>query len=137
MRGAQRRGDLIAWALPYLVKKIIIVTVIKSKIKHLPAAAKTTISSIASGYKPERIIVYGSFARGDHHQGSDLDLLVIKNTSERFADRIEHVLEYCPGGIAVEPLVYTEKEIAEMATKGNSFLESALEEGIVVYEQKS
>lgn len=119
------------------VKKIIIMSVIKSKINSYPKAVKATVKCIASGYRPCRIIIHGSFARGDYHEGSDLDLIIIKNTPERFANRIEHVLKHCPGGIAVEPLVYTEQEIAEMTAHGNSFLERALEEGIVVYEQKS
>jgi hypothetical protein len=37
--------------------------------------------------------------------------------------------------MAVEPLVYTEKESDLMLAEGNSFLEKALEEGIIVYEQ--
>jgi microcompartment protein CcmK/EutM len=128
---------LSSGALPRYAKKIIIVTMIMSQVRHLPAAAKAAIRSIAAGYKPKRIILHGSFARGDSHQGSDLDLLIIKNTSLKFADRTEKVLSYCPGGIAVEPLVYTEKEIAGMTATSNSFLQKALEEGIVVYEQKS
>ena len=119
------------------VKKIIIMSVIKNKINSFPEVVKAAVRSIAAGYQPGRIIIYGSFARGDCHQGSDLDLIIIKDTTERFGDRIEHVLKYCPGGISVEPFVYTEKEIAEMTSQGNSFLETALEEGIVVYEQKS
>jgi predicted nucleotidyltransferase len=103
----------------------------------LPRAVRRNIDSIAAGYLPKRIVVYGSFARGDQHQGSDLDLIVIKNTTEKFADRIEHVLRYHTGGIAVEPLVYTEKELARMISQGNSFLQNALAEGIVVYEQQS
>jgi predicted nucleotidyltransferase len=110
--------------------------VIKSKVKFFPPEVRGAISSIAEGYKPARIIVHGSFARGDFHQGSDLDLIIIKNTSRKFGDRIEQVLQYCQGGIAVEPLVYTEREVVEMTAEGNSFLQKALEEGIVVYEQK-
>ncbi|MFH1417687.1 MAG: nucleotidyltransferase domain-containing protein, partial [Planctomycetota bacterium] len=30
---------------------------------------------------PERVILFGSFARGDFHEGSDIDLMVILNTS--------------------------------------------------------
>lgn len=107
------------------------------KIIDLPDEVKRNIDSIAAGYAPKRILVYGSFARGEQHQGSDLDLIVIKNTTEKFPDRIEHVLRYYSGGISVEPLVYTEKELNTMIAEGNSFLQKALKEGIVVYEQQS
>lgn len=95
-----------------------------------------TIAAIARGYRPEKIIVFGSFARGDFHQGSDLDLIIIKDTSQRFVDRIEEVLGLCPEGIVVEPFVYTEGEMARMLADGNRFLETALEEGKVVYEKQ-
>jgi hypothetical protein len=58
-----------------------------------------------------------SLARGDFHQGSDLDLIIIKETSKKFPDRIEEVLGYVPGGIAVEPRVYTPEEIAKNAVR--------------------
>ena len=47
------------------------------------------------------------------------------------------VLQYCPGGIAVEPLVYTASEKETMLAKGNAFLKQAFDEGILVYEQQS
>ncbi len=97
---------------------------------------RESIASIISGYRPEKVILYGSYARGDYHDGSDLDLILIKSTGARFPNRIEKVLEYCHGEMAVSPLVYTEEEIAQMLRRGNTFLKRALEEGIVVYEQK-
>lgn len=101
---------------------------------HLPAMVQKTIQRIASGYSPKQIWLYGSFARGDFHQGSDLDLIIIKETTVRFPDRIEEVLQFCPGSLAVEPLVYTEKEAEAMLAEGNAFLEQVFSAGILVYE---
>ncbi|MBI4332309.1 MAG: nucleotidyltransferase domain-containing protein [Chloroflexi bacterium] len=101
----------------------------------LQESIDATISAIARGYRPKRIILFGSFARGDFHQGSDLDLMIIKNTGTRFVDRIEDVLKFWPGGIPLEPLVYTEKELSAMLARGNGFVGSALQEGKVVYER--
>ena len=42
---------------------------------------------IGENYKPERIILYGSFAYGNPGRDSDIDLLIIKDTNERPADR--------------------------------------------------
>lgn len=103
----------------------------------LPEPVNDVIGKIAAGYSPRRIIVHGSFARGDYHQGSDLDLIIIKDTIEKFPDRIEQVLQFCDADIPVEPFVYTEGEINQMLSSGNRFLGKALEEGIVVYEQQS
>ncbi|MBN1583122.1 MAG: nucleotidyltransferase domain-containing protein [Anaerolineae bacterium] len=100
----------------------------------LPAAAQQILYRIVAGYHPQRVIVYGSFARDDVHERSDLDLIIVKHTDERFIDRIECVLAFCNGEMVVEPLVYTPKEIDMMLNEGNSFLETALQEGITIYE---
>jgi len=87
-------------------------------------------------YDPLRVIVFGSFARGDTHEGSDLDLTVVKETEERFLDRISRVRDACLDiDIDVQPLVYTPAELREMLTGGNSFLETVLAEGLVAYER--
>ncbi len=96
------------------------------------------VEAIVRAYDPPRVIVFGSFARGDTHEGSDLDLIVVKDTDERFFDRIGRVRDAVHGpGLDVHPLVYTPTEMGEMLTSGNSFLETALAEGAVAYERNS
>ena len=87
-------------------------------------------------YKPMKIILYGSFARGDYHALSDVDLFIVKNTDRPFLDRIGDVLRLCSTALSVEPLVYTPAELAQMADEGNSFLEEVFKEGVVIYEQQ-
>ncbi len=103
----------------------------------LPPVVRMAIERIALGYQPRQIWLYGSYARGDFNQGSDLDLVIIKETTKKFPDRIEEVLQYAPRGIAVEPLVYTESEKNAMLRENNSFFKVVFSEGILVYEQKS
>ena len=93
------------------------------------------IEQIAA-YRPQRVILFGSIARGDHHALSDADLLIVKETDTPFLDRIAEVLALCDYDIPVEPLVYTPQELEQMLREGNSFIESALREGVVVYEQQ-
>ena len=94
------------------------------------------INRIIRSYRPKKIIVFGSFARGDVHQGSDLDLVIIKNTKEKFLRRMDAVLDLCDGEIGVEPLIYTEAEFERMLEEGNDFLETVVSEGKVVYERQ-
>ena len=85
---------------------------------------------------PERVILFGSFARGDFHEGSDIDLMVILNTSERFIDRIGHVLEVLdPADFDVEPHVYTPSEYELMKRQGALLAQAAESEGKVLYER--
>lgn len=87
-------------------------------------------------YEPIKVILYGSLARGDYHMGSDMDLIVIKNTESKFTDRISEVLEFVNSSISVEPLVYTEEEVKRLTEDENGFLANALSEGTVLYEQQ-
>lgn len=86
-------------------------------------------------YRPKKVLLFGSFARGDPHGLSDLDLIVIKETHKKFVDRIAEVLELCDSAIPVEPLVYTPEEIEQLLAEGNSFISHALSEGRVLYDE--
>jgi predicted nucleotidyltransferase len=106
----------------------------KGQTELLPQAAREVIDRIIAGYGPRRVILHGSFARDDYHEGSDVDLMLVKETGVRFVDRIDQVLGFSDGEVAIEPLVYTEEELEAMLKAGNAFLEKALREGIVIYE---
>ena len=100
-----------------------------------PRLIDLAVQAIAREYQPQRIIVFGSFARGDTHELSDLDLIVVKETGERFFDRIGRVRDACRQlKVDVQPLVYTPAELDDMVGRGNAFLETALAEGRVVYD---
>ena len=96
-------------------------------------------------YKPEKIILYGSRARGDHRKDSDIDLLILKKTKKRYFDRISDIQkllykkeyflnpkEYVEG---LDPIVYTPKEIEQLKQKGSFFIRDILEDGKIIYEQ--
>ncbi len=42
---------------------------------------KTVVDRIVSGFRPQKIILFGSYANGVPTKDSDLDLLIVKNTS--------------------------------------------------------
>lgn len=86
-------------------------------------------------YDPERIILFGSAARGDADADSDIDIAIIKNTRARFLDRLERVYDLIDLDCAMDALVYTPKEFAEMQARENPFIESVLREGITIYER--
>ncbi len=86
-------------------------------------------------YDPQRVILFGSRARGDDDEYSDLDLVIIKETEERFLDRLERVYELVKPTFAMDVLVYTPQEFAEMQERDNPFIEMVLKEGVVIYER--
>ena len=38
------------------------------------------VSKIALTFNPDKIILFGSFAKGDHNEDSDLDLIIVKES---------------------------------------------------------
>ena len=89
------------------------------------------------GYNPEKIILFGSAARGDTDEYSDIDLIVIKETDQRFVQRLVDVTSFLPLDLSIDVFVYTPQELQMMIQAGNPFIEQALKDGIVLYETAS
>jgi uncharacterized protein len=81
----------------------------------------------------QKIILFGSLAEGTVGLTSDIDLIIIKETNERFLDRLDTVYREIEPNVAVDVLVYTSQEIADMSS-WNSFIKQALKKGRVLYE---
>ncbi|HNQ23937.1 MAG TPA: nucleotidyltransferase domain-containing protein [Phycisphaerae bacterium] len=82
----------------------------------------------------QRVVVFGSHARGDFHEGSDVDLLVVLDTDQRFVERIERVLEVLDSEMSIQPLVYTPEELQRLRADGNALMEMIDREGRVLYD---
>jgi|SRR5919108_3818109 predicted nucleotidyltransferase len=87
-------------------------------------------------YRPDKVILFGSAARGDADTESDLDVIVIKETQQSFVERLEAMAKLCPPGVHADILVYTPEEIRRMLEEENPFITEALREGKLVYEAK-
>ena len=81
---------------------------------------------------PAAILLFGSFARGDINEGSDVDMIVIANFKEGFLDRIKTLLDLNVG-LPLEPIGYTPEEFKKMREQGNPFILDVLGEGRVLY----
>ncbi|MBI2901861.1 MAG: nucleotidyltransferase domain-containing protein [Planctomycetes bacterium] len=81
-----------------------------------------------------RVVLFGSRARGTARQGSDADLLVVMPCppEESFPRRIARVWQELRPRMAVDILVYTPEEFAEIATS-RTFVREALAEGRVLH----
>jgi HEPN domain-containing protein len=86
-------------------------------------------------YAPEKIILFGSHARGDADEWSDWDIMVIQETVEPFFDRLSNVPMVVAPGVKADLFVYTPSELSEMQASGNPFIERVLAEGVVIYER--
>lgn len=111
----------------------------KSQKINLSRRIENVRNNILRVYEPEKIILFGKYARDPYTQEeSTLDVLIVTQTDEPFFDRIKKVREATKGGYpTVEPLVYTPQEYKYMIEEeGEGFLETAIEEGKVIYDSK-
>lgn len=78
--------------------------------------------------EPHAVIIFGSFARGDVNEGSDVDIMVVADFKEAFLDRIKLLLDINDEvGLPLEPVGYTPEEFRRMLREGNRFVQKALE----------
>lgn len=85
-------------------------------------------------YKPEKIILFGSAARGNATPDSDLDFLIIKNdTPYKGRDRMIEVSRLIDRNLPADFLVYHPEEFEKRLAMGDPFLEMVVAEGKVLY----
>jgi len=98
-----------------------------------PVMLKSILRRVLSVTRPQKIILFGSAARGDAGPDSDIDLLVLGNVSHRgrTAQRIYRRLVGV--GAPVDVVVATPEDIEKYKDSAGTFFRRALREGKVVY----
>lgn len=86
--------------------------------------------------QPEKIILFGSYAYGSPDENSDIDILVIKESSKRRIERFCEVRRILRDikGVSIQPIVLTPKEIEERVRLKDDFILEVLDKGIFLYE---
>jgi predicted nucleotidyltransferase len=97
---------------------------------------RRSFASVLARGRAKRAIVFGSYARGEEDRYSDLDLIIVVETERSFPERAKEFLGlYDVWEKGIDILVYTPDELREMLDKRRYFIEKALEEGVVIYEE--
>ena len=84
--------------------------------------------------RARRAIVFGSVARGEADEWSDLDLLVVADTTRPFFERWRDFAGLFDVWPRLDLLVYTPAELERLRAEGRAFIEHVLAEGVVVHE---
>lgn len=101
-----------------------------------PEIVRQVTDTIARAVNPEKIIVFGSFARNESEWDSDLDLLVVMDTNLPFVERalkIRGLFDCVP--CPMDVVVYTPDEIAHWRDIPSSFIHQILSEGRLLYDR--
>ncbi len=97
---------------------------------------RPAIQKIVDELKPEKIILFGSYAYGRPTPHSDVDLLVVLKTKASLKERSWKVSRLLlPRPFPVDILVKTPKEIEKALKSGDFFIEEILTHGKVLYER--
>jgi predicted nucleotidyltransferase len=98
------------------------------------------VKAIVENYKPEQVILFGSYASGSAQEDSDLDLAVIKHTTKPYFKRGGEVrMAIRKAGqinlFSKDILVFTPEEIASQKDDRYSIIYEILYTGKTLYDR--
>jgi len=107
------------------------------KRERIPQAAiDEVVQLIAEKFHPQKIILFGSYARGKPRPESDVDLLVIMDTPLKEVEQAIEICQQIDYRFGLDLIVRTPKRLQERLEMGDWFLRDVVEEGKVVYESR-
>jgi predicted nucleotidyltransferase len=96
----------------------------------------TLVSRIVTAVHPERVVLFGSHARGDAAPQSDVDILVVADSNRpRYERAVSIYRAVADLPIELDVLVYTPAEVHEWSGVDQAFVTTALREGRILYER--
>jgi len=95
---------------------------------------KESLDPIFQKSKVKKAFLFGSYATGKETKRSDLDLMIIMNTSKRFFERYDQFDEIYNTfkGYAIDLLIYTPEELEKISHR--KFIKDILYKGKIIYE---
>src|SRR5712691_5008956 len=89
---------------------------------------------VAERFHPEKIILFGSYAYGQPHEDSDVDILVIMPARNRI-DQAVRIRLAVAHPFPMDLIVRTPTDMELYLKEGDSFLEEILTRGKILYEK--
>jgi predicted nucleotidyltransferase len=101
---------------------------------HIPRQAITAVvKQIAEKFRPEKVILFGSYAYGKPKPESDVDLLVIMDTSLHNSEQAAKIARAIDYHFGLDLLVRRPQQLARRLKLGDYFLQEVMEKGKVLY----
>ena len=110
---------------------------VEERRKSLQDELVRIIGVIKTEYRPEKIILFGSLAGGEMHEWSDIDLLIVKETTKRPIERNIELFRLIQPKVGIDLFIYTPQEYEYLLKEKVSFLLNILKTGKTVYEKRS
>lgn len=123
-----------AWRLVWYLCRVHLLPLVAAARMITPTQITAAVERLAQAAQPERILIFGSHARDEAREESDLDLLVIETeVPDRAAEMVRLRRLLRPLRIPVDILVYSHADVERWGNQPGSALFWALREGKVVY----
>lgn len=111
-----------------------------SAARPAPAVSMSEIQSlvdiIAEKFNPDKVILFGSYARGDSRSWSDVDLLVVMDTADMIETGVEIRRALPLTSFGLDVIVRTPAEIDRRLGMNDWFIKEIMEEGKALYERR-
>jgi predicted nucleotidyltransferase len=96
------------------------------------------VARLVAAANPSKVILFGSYARGDATEDSDLDLMVIEREVQNAGEEMIRLHKAVGNvGVGVDVLVYSDGEASRRSQVPGTLLYWAFREGKVLYDAKS
>ncbi|MCX9014686.1 MAG: nucleotidyltransferase domain-containing protein [Candidatus Methanoperedens sp.] len=107
-----------------------------NRIDEARAIIENIVNRLRRDYEPEQIILFGSYAYGNPTDESDLDFLIVKETTEPILARwlkVRKLVSDLRTGFGFSPIVITPSELEKRLGKGDQFFEEIMSRGKKLY----
>jgi predicted nucleotidyltransferase len=93
---------------------------------------------ITEDYEPDRIILFGSYAKGNANSNSDLDLLIVSEKEKdkpRWKRGLSLLYKLRKYHFSKDILIYSQEEIEKWKHVDSAFITEINKNGVVLYER--
>jgi predicted nucleotidyltransferase len=125
------------WLMVENIKNYVEMISLRERAGKMQEELQRWTELLKTQYQPDKIILFGSFARREIRRWSDIDLIVIKRTEKKFLDRIKDVLLLLRPKVGIDILIYTPDEFNNLCRQRLFFKNEIEAKGMIIYERRS
>ena len=129
-----RRPACLKWLYNYSTMVVVHVPTIDKRKRIPQKAIDQVVEQIVEKFKPQKIILFGSYARGNPRPESDVDMLVVMDTKLKDVKQAIEICQQIEYRFGLDLIVHTPKYLAKRVKMGDWFLRDVVKEGKVLYE---
>jgi predicted nucleotidyltransferase len=98
------------------------------------SAIRRFARDVAERFKPDKIILFGSYAYGTPNRDSDVDILVVMPCRNRIGQAVNIRWDF-PVPFSMDLIVRTPRQLADRIKYGDSFMSEIVTQGKVLHER--